>query len=78
MISNENQTELKGKMTNQYSIEIHKYISEKISVVEDQIKQAKELNDPERLRFLEGQLSEFFKFREYMHEAIDLQTQEYY
>lgn len=65
-------------MTNQYSIEIHRYISEKISVVENQIKQAKELNDRECLRFLEGRLLELFKFREYMHETIDLQTQEYY
>ena len=65
-------------MTNQYSIEIHKYISEKIKIVEDQLQQVKEDNDRGRLRFLEGQLMEYLKLREYMHKTIDLRTQEYY
>ena len=65
-------------MTNQYSIEIHQYVTQKIKEIEDQLLLAKERNDPGELRFLEGQLQEFHTFREYMHEKIDLKTQEYY
>jgi len=65
-------------MTNQYSVEIHKYVSEKIKAVEDQLHQAKESSDNGRQRFLEGRLMELIKLREYMHETIDLRTQEYY
>ena len=65
-------------MTNQYSVEIHQYVSKKIKAVEDQLHQAKESNDIGRQRFIEGQLMEFLKLREYMHETIDLRTQEYY
>ena len=65
-------------MTNQYSIEIHQYVTEKIKALEDQLAQAKKIDDPGSQRFLEGQLLEFLTFRDYMHEKIDLKTQDYF
>ena len=65
-------------MANQFSIEIHTYISDKIATATRQIKKAQETNDLETRRFYEGQLYELNKIREYMAEKIDLKTQKYY
>ena len=65
-------------MANQFSVEIHTYISDKIAFATDQIKKVPEANDLETRRFYEGQLYELNKIREYMAEKIDLKTQKYY
>ena len=68
----------KGKMTNQFSIEIHDHISSKMKYIEDKIQQAKELKNREQERFYEGQLEEFLNIRKYMDDSIDLKTQRYF
>ena len=65
-------------MANQYSVEIHDYISEKIARASGQLKKAKAANDLTGGRFYEGQLYELDKIREYMAQNIDLKTQKYY
>ena len=65
-------------MANQYSVEIHKYISEKIAAAANQQKKAEAANDTAARRFYAGQLYELDKIREYMAQHIDLKTQKYY
>jgi hypothetical protein len=65
-------------MANQYSVEIHKYISEKISAATNQQKKAEAANDSAARRFYAGQLYEMEKIRDYMAQNIDLKTQKYY
>ena len=65
-------------MTNQYSVEIHKYISNKIAAATDQKKKAEIANDTAASQFYAGQLYELEKIREYMAQNTDLKTQKYY
>ncbi|MEJ2284854.1 MAG: hypothetical protein P8X85_14795 [Desulfobacterales bacterium] len=65
-------------MANQFAVEIHNYISEKIAHAIGQIKNADAATDPAGRRFYEGQLYELNKIREYMAQHIDLKTQKYY
>ena len=65
-------------MANQYSVEIHNYISDKIAAARDRIKNAEKSSDIETRRFYDGQLYELLKIREYMADKIDLKTQKYY
>lgn len=65
-------------MANQYSVEIHEYISDKIAHATAQLKKAKADNDLMGRRFYEGQIYELDKIRKYMAQNIDLKTQKYY
>ena len=65
-------------MANEYSVEIHQYISEKIAAATRQQKKAKAANDSAARQFYAGQLYELEKIREYMAQNIDLKTQKYY
>ncbi|MDB4441936.1 hypothetical protein N9219_00795 [bacterium] len=65
-------------MANQYSVEIHKYISDKIAAATSQQKKAEAADDTAARRFFAGQLYELEKIREYMAQNIDLKTQKYY
>ena len=65
-------------MANQYSVEIHKYISDKIAAATRQQKKAEAADDTAARRFFAGQLYELKKIREYMAQNIDLKTQKYY
>ena len=65
-------------MANQYSVEIHKYISDKVAIAASRKKEAEAANDPTTRRFYEGQLFELDKIREYLAQHIDLKTQKYY
>ena len=65
-------------MANQYSVEIHKYISDKIAAATHQQKKAEAANDTAACQFYAGQLYELVKIREYMAQNIDLKTQKYY
>jgi hypothetical protein len=65
-------------MANQYSVEIHKYISDKIAAATRQQKKAEAADDTAARRFFAGQLYELEKIREYMAQNIDLKTQKYY
>ena len=53
-------------MANQYSVEIHKYISDKIADAKNRIKSAQKINNIKARGFYEGQLYELIKIREYM------------
>ena len=65
-------------MANQYSVEIHRYISEKIADAASRQKKAEAANDSVARQFYAGQLYELEKIREYMAQNIDLKTQKYY
>ena len=65
-------------MANEYSVEIHQYISEKIAAATRQQKKAEAANDSAARQFYAGQLYELEKIREYMAQNIDLKTQKYY
>ena len=65
-------------MTNQFSVEIHQYISNKIAAATHQQKKAEAANDTAASQFYAGQLYELEKIREYMAQNTDLKTQKYY
>jgi hypothetical protein len=65
-------------MANEYLVEIHKYISERIVSAENNQKNADADNDPESRRFYEGQLHEWLKMRTYLANKVDLKTQKYF
>jgi len=65
-------------MANEYSVEIHHYISEKIAVAEKQKQKAEADDDVASRFFYKGQLHELLKIRAYMAAHIDLKTQHYY
>ena len=63
-------------MTHAYSMEIHKYIAQKIAVAQKIKQKAKDRNDPETRAFYKGQLKELSDIQEYLAEKIDLVTRE--
>ena len=65
-------------MANQYSVEIHAYLSEKVVHATAELKKADAADDQTGRRFCEGQLYELDKIRDYMAQNIDLKTQKYY
>ena len=65
-------------MANDYLIDIHNYISQKIVSAESQKAEAKERNDKASQAFCEGQLAEWQQMRTYLAEKVDLKTQKYY
>ena len=65
-------------MANQYSVEIHQYISDKIAEAKKNKEIAKGQQDHLSEQFYAGQLRELNKIREYMAAKIDLKTQKYY
>ncbi len=60
-------------MANEYSVEIHKYLSEKIAIA----KKAAEGNPEDSPRF-QGQLKELLWIREYLSNNTDLKDFKYY
>ena len=69
----------KGKpMANEYLIEIHNYISEKIDHAQNRKDDAIANNKLESQRFYEGQLKEWRHLRKYLAEKVDLKTQKYF
>ena len=65
-------------MANEYLIEIHNYISEKIAVAQSRKDEANVNNELETQRFYEGQLKEWHHLRKYLAETVDLKTQKYF
>ena len=65
-------------MANQYSVEVHQYISEKIAEAQKKKEIAEKQQDRPSEHFYAGQLRELNKIREYMAARIDLKTQKYY
>lgn len=65
-------------MTNEFSVIIHNYISDKISTTEKNKRHAIKKNDIESISYYEGQLKELISIRQFMAEKIDLKTQKYY
>lgn len=69
----------KGRnMANEYLIDIHNYISEKIGAAKSRRAEAHENNDMASERFYEGQLAEWQQMRTYLAEKVDLKTQKYF
>ena len=70
---------LEGKpVANEYLIEIHNYISEKIDHAQNRKDDASANNKLESQRFYEGQLKEWRHLRKYLAEKVDLKTQKYF
>jgi len=65
-------------MANEYLIEIHNYISEKIAGVHRSIDEADADHKMQSLRFYEGQLDEWRHLRAYLIERVGLKTQKYF
>ena len=65
-------------MANEYLIEIHNYISEKIACAQNRKTESITDNNLELQRFYEGQLKELHHLRKYLAETVDLKTQKYY
>lgn len=65
-------------MTNDYSVEIHQYISVRIADTEKQKQKAEADDDVASRLYYEGKLHELSKIRAYMAAHIDLKTQRYY
>jgi len=65
-------------MANEYLIEIHNYISEKIAGVHRSIEEADANHKMRSQRFHEGQLDEWHHLRAYLMERIGLKTQKYF
>jgi hypothetical protein len=65
-------------MANEYLVEIHKYISERIVSAENKKMTADANNEQDSRRFYEGQLQEWLKMRRYLANKVDLKTQKYF
>jgi len=65
-------------MANEYLIEIHNYISEKILRAQNRKDRANANNEMASQRFYEGQLKEWHHLRTYLTEKVDLKTQKYF
>ena len=61
-------------MPNEFSVEIHKYLSQKIL----EAKQAEKLDDQDAAAHARGQLEELQWIRKYLQENIDLKNFVYY
>lgn len=65
-------------MAHQYSVEIHKFIGDKISETTAELEKAKSQNDGDKIRFLEGRLEEMQFFRSHLSSKYDLMNRKYY
>jgi hypothetical protein len=65
-------------MANEYLIDIHNYISERLASVANKKKEADADADLESKRFYEGQLEEWRQLRSYLASKVDLKTQKYF
>ncbi len=65
-------------MPNEYSVQIHDFITDKIEAARKQIGHADETKDLIRKSYWQGQLDEFYWLRSYLKEHIDLNNFIYY
>ena len=65
-------------MAHEYSVMIHTFIGEKITLAEQNRQAACLKGDSAGQRFYEGQLTELMDLRRYLSEKIDLKTQRYF
>ncbi len=65
-------------MAHAFSVEIHDFLSGKISQAEEGKKQAAQDDDEKTWHYFKGQLVELKTLRSYLTENFDLKTQKYY
>lgn len=65
-------------MAHEYSLMIHSFISERISIAEQRKAFAQKEGDTETSRYFDGQLVELRDIRTFLTEQVDLKTQRYY
>ena len=65
-------------MANEYLIDIHNYISDRLVSAENKKKEAAADADLASRRFFEGQLEEWQQIRNYLASKVDLKTQKYF
>ena len=65
-------------MANEYLIDIHNYISDRLVSAENKKKEADADADLASRRFFEGQLEEWRQMRNYLASKVDLKTQKYF
>ena len=68
----------KYKVAHAYSVQIHGWISEKVSDINVKIKEAKVSNDALNQAYYTGQLEELKHIRKHLTDKIDLNTQIYF
>jgi hypothetical protein len=62
-------------VAHEYSVTLHDWISEKIKLVNSNMKIARDNNDTGSVHYYKGQLQELLEIREYMKNHMDLDTQ---
>lgn len=65
-------------MTHEYSVDMQKYISERLKEITEKLKEAESQNDSDIAEFCKGQLVELIEIREYLSYKVDLDTQNYF
>lgn len=65
-------------MAHAYSVQIHNWISERVSDLNVKIKAAKVADDVLNQAYFSGQLEELKRIRKHLSEKIDLDTQTYF
>lgn len=65
-------------MAHDYSLQIHSYINERLTIVMEKKKEALKERDVETQKFYEGQEKELLTLRKYLIEQIDLTTRPSY
>ena len=65
-------------MPNDYSVQLHDLITEKIKSADQRLAEAKEKDDTEMQSYWNGQLEELAWLRAYLKEHVDLKNFVYY
>ncbi len=65
-------------MAHAYSVQIHDWISEKVSDINVKIKEAKVSDDTMNQAYFTGQLEELKSIRKHLTDKIDLNTHSYF
>ena len=65
-------------MPNDYSVQLHDFITEKINSASQQLAEAENSGDTEKQSYWRGQLEEFSWVRSYLKSHIDLKDFIYY
>jgi hypothetical protein len=65
-------------MPNEYAVDIHNWITEKIKVARRQIASSEAADKREELGYWNGQLEELLWLRDYFKQQVDLKGFEYY
>lgn len=78
IIPNQGEKDEVIKMAHQYSVEIHKFITERLKEAQESLKSIQGSGDEKEIKFLEGKIHELTHFRNLLTEKFDLSNRKYY